>query len=103
WSFERELILGERNNYFVIPAGEVPSPWNAKPITDNRCAWPDFSQLRESNSQLDAFLFWSRAPFLERADDGSVILFDARFYDPRARNRFSVALPDVECVELPAE
>jgi inner membrane protein len=29
-----------------------------------------------------------------------VILYDARFYDPRARDRFSVALPDVECEEL---
>ncbi|NJO14007.1 MAG: hypothetical protein HC870_02180 [Rhizobiales bacterium] len=55
-----------------------------------------------TNSQLDAFLFWSRAPFATRAADGSVILYDARFYDPRARDRFSVALPDVRCEELSA-
>jgi inner membrane protein len=52
------------------------------------------------DSQVVAFLFWSRAPFAERAPDGSVILRDARFYDPRARGRFSVSLPDVECEEL---
>lgn len=57
---------------------------------------------RKTNSQLDAFLFWSRAPFAERAPDGSVILRDARFYDPRARDRFSVALPGVRCEELSA-
>ena len=56
---------------------------------------------RRTNSQLDAFLFWSRAPFATRAEDGSVVLYDARFYDPRARDRFSVALPDVRCEELP--
>ena len=65
-----------------------------------QCKLPDLSQARRSNSQLDAFLFWSRAPFATRAPDGSVILYDARFYDPRARGRFSVALPDVRCEEL---
>ena len=66
-----------------------------------QCRSPEFADLRNVNAQLDAFLFWSRAPFATRAEDGSVILYDARFYDPRARDRFSVALPDVECEELP--
>lgn len=57
----------------------------------------------DGNSQAEAFLFWSRAPFAERADNGSVLLRDARFYDPRARDRFTVALPDVKCVELASE
>ncbi|MCB2088782.1 MAG: metal-dependent hydrolase [Sphingomonadaceae bacterium] len=96
----RELILGRRNHYFVIPAGDVPSPWKAKPITDAPCIWPSDAQLATGALQSKAFLFWSRAPFAERAPDGSVILRDARFYDPRARDRFSVALPDVQCVEL---
>ncbi|WP_416831893.1 MAG: metal-dependent hydrolase [Erythrobacter sp.] len=60
----------------------------------------DLEAARTRDSQLDAFLFWSRAPFAVRADDGSVILYDARFYDPRARGRFSVALPDLKCEEL---
>jgi inner membrane protein len=54
-----------------------------------------------TNSQLDAFLFWSRAPFLTRAEDGSVVLRDARFTDPRVGDRFALALPDVKCEELP--
>jgi inner membrane protein len=53
--------------------------------------------------QADAFLFWSRAPFATRAADGSVILRDARFTDPRVADRFSLALRDVRCEELPAE
>lgn len=52
------------------------------------------------NPDLDAFLFWSRAPFAERAPDGSVLIRDARFTDPRARDRFTFALPDVRCEEL---
>jgi inner membrane protein len=66
-----------------------------------QCKLPESTEARRTNSQLDAFLFWSRAPFATRAPDGSVILYDARFYDPRARDRFSVALPDVECEPLP--
>ena len=53
------------------------------------------------DDELAAFLFWSRAPFAERAPDGSVILRDARYYDPRARDRFTVALPDVKCEPIP--
>jgi inner membrane protein len=71
------------------------------PMAEQMCKLPDLTAARRSNSQLDAFLFWSRAPFAVRAEDGSVILYDARFYDPRARDRFSVALPDAVCEELP--
>ncbi|MBL8657384.1 MAG: metal-dependent hydrolase [Altererythrobacter sp.] len=49
------------------------------------------------NTEVDAFLFWSRARMAERAPDGSVLIRDARFYDPRARDRFTVALKDVRC------
>lgn len=66
-----------------------------------QCKLPDLSEERRVNSQLDAFLFWSRAPFGTRAEDGSLVLRDARFYDPRARERFSLALPDLQCVPLP--
>ena len=95
----REIIVGERNNWFFAPAGTVPGARNVRPITQNRCRWPDMESLRRTNSSLDAFLFWSRAPFAERAEEGSVLIRDARFYDPRARERFTVALPNVPCVE----
>ncbi|MBA4045786.1 MAG: metal-dependent hydrolase [Erythrobacter sp.] len=55
----------------------------------------------KSDPQVAAFLFWSRTPVAE-CQSGSVVLYDARYYDPRARDRFSVALPDVKCEELPA-
>lgn len=97
WSFQREMIVGSKNNYYVISPGKAPIPSNAVPITSNRCGWPDMERLRQTNSELDAFLFWSRAPFAERAQDGSVIVYDARFYHPMARDRFSLPLPGVRC------
>ncbi len=70
-------------------------------IPDRACNMIGLEEERRTNSQLDAFLFWSRAPFLTRAPDGSVILRDARFTDPRVGDRFSLALPDVRCEPLP--
>ena len=84
----RELIVGGDGRYAI------------EMTVVGDCTIPDFSARHGSNSQLDAFLFWSRTPFAERAPDGSVILRDARFYDPRARDRFSVALPGVRCEPL---
>jgi inner membrane protein len=111
--WEREVLVGGEGEWFVerdeprilTPVDPRSDPivlrTSLKPITDRPCRLPDLEKERRTNSQLDAFLFWSRAPFATRAADGSVILYDARFYDPRARDRFSVALPDVECEELP--
>ena len=70
---------------------------------NNVCDLSPVRALRASDPRVDAFLFWSRAPFAERAPDGSVVLHDARFYDPRVSGRFSVALPEVPCRELAVE
>ncbi len=91
-SWEREVIEPYRAGKWQID-GEVVG----------ECALEPVVKSAKGNSQAEAFLFWSRAPFAERATDGSVILRDARFYDPRARDRFSVALPQVKCEELPSE
>lgn len=98
--FAREVLFGGDGRWFVRRA-IGPDDIALEPIDEQLCKLPDLSAARRTNSQLDAFLFWSRAPFATRAEDGSVILYDARFYDPRARDRFSVALPDVKCEELP--
>lgn len=102
--WEREIIA--RNNDGVW----ISTAWNGRDIGSgyraniaNLCQFPKADGLATGGSQSAAFLFWSRAPFAERAADGSVILRDARFYDPRARDRFAVALPDVKCEEIPAE
>lgn len=97
--WKREVLEGKRGDwgYDYCPYDDV---CGSRPMTQDQCIFPDLEDIRTANSQLDAFLFWSRAPFAERAPDGSVILRDARFYDPRARDRFSVALPGVRCQPL---
>ncbi len=102
--WQREQIQGWREGqwyvFYAPYVGSTDKTYLILPPSELRCAWPDLSRFRRTNSQLDAFLFWSRAPFLTRAPDGSVILRDARFSDPRVGDRFSLALPDVRCEEL---
>lgn len=116
--WKREVLVGGEGEWFVerdVPEvlestdadGNPGKPLiiqpSLQPITDKPCELPDLEDQRQTNSQLDAFLFWSRAPFAERAEDGSIILYDARFYDPRARDRFSVELPNEQCKELTSD
>lgn len=111
--WEREVLVGREGEWFVQtdkaefvevvsrsdgkPAEPLVLRPSLRPISADRCRWPALDRVRLAKPQLDAFLFWSRAPFAERAPDGSVLLRDARFTDPRARGRFTVALPDVKC------
>lgn len=58
----------------------------------------DLDAARAQSSQVDAFLFWSRAPVLDRLDDGRWQLSDARYYAV-PDGQFSVILPDGLCLE----
>ena len=62
----------------------------------------DLAAARAQDSQVDAFLVWSRAPVLDRLEDGSWRLSDARYYSVED-GRFSVTLPDGLCSEPGAE
>ena len=113
--WERDVFVGGSGEWFIekdeeeilraVTNGEVRDAIVLRPslvpLSSRTCKWPDLVRVRNTNSQLNAFLFWSRAPFAERAPDGSVLIRDARFYDPRTRDRFTVALPDVKCEPLP--
>ena len=99
--WRRELIVGNETQWFIGETDELAGYRQPVPITSKPCGVRT-AKLREQQ-QADAFLFWSRAPFAERAPDGSVLLRDARFYDPMARDRFTVALPDAACLELSTE
>ncbi|WP_137679393.1 metal-dependent hydrolase [Aurantiacibacter suaedae] len=94
--WRRGMIVGLPNDWWV----RDPETDVLEPITNQRCAWPDTDMLRQSNTQLDAFLLWSRAPFAARAVDGSVVLHDARYYGGRVTSSFTLALPDVRCEKL---
>ena len=99
--WRREIVGGGKGSWFLGASDTFSGYERPHPITVEPCRLPDLTEARRTKSQLDAFLFWSRAPFATRAADGSVILYDARYTDPRARDRFSVALPDVKCEPLP--
>ena len=109
WFWQREMILGEHDRYAIVDPEIESEDLDQTGIEDDAqfidvvgdCKLPALNIEGQANRELNAFFFWSRAPFAERAEDGSVLLRDARFYDPRARDRFTVALPDVECEELP--
>ena len=58
----------------------------------------DLEAARAQSEQVDAFLFWSRAPVITRLEDGSYLLGDARYYGVED-GRFSVTLPDGLCSE----
>lgn len=104
WSLERERIAKTADDRWISSAwGGSEFGYGYRNSAQVQCVLPDLTEQRRVNSQLDAFLFWSRAPFATRANDGSIVLHDARFYDPRARNRFSVALPEIECTPLSLE
>ncbi|MFO6447487.1 metal-dependent hydrolase [Erythrobacter sp. NE805] len=109
--WNREMILGSRGHYAIVdPAIEGRDPATVSPAEEaaliaelGDCALEPAIRGAQGNSQAEAFLFWSRAPFLTRAPDGSVVLRDARFTDPRVVDRFSLALPDVRCEPLGEE
>ena len=96
--WQREGLVSDRpHRWSIAPTDRGPLHLGSQPITSSRCAWPAQAELATGGSQSRAFLFWAQAPFAEDSGDGSVVLRDARFYDPRARGRFSVALPQVPC------
>lgn len=92
--WERELLVGRRNNWRRVLFTGQPYPEGER-LSFYTCIWPAPEELR--GKQIESFLFWSRAPFAERAADGSIVFRDARYYDPRARDRFSVPLKDFPC------
>ena len=97
-SWQRERIIRTSGGTWLSSSGEgADFGFGYRLVSTAPCSMPEVETLRRSNADLDAFLFWSRAPFAERAADGSVVIRDARFYDPRARDRFTVALKNVQC------
>lgn len=100
-SLERERIAKLEDGRWVSSAWEgEDAGYGYRHSLETQCVLPDFGDEHHHNSQLESFLFWSRAPLAVRADDGSIILFDARFFDPLSRDRFTVPLPKFQCEEL---
>ena len=91
-SWSREMITGGAGLYAI----------DGEALPGVPLASCDLARARAESSQVEAFLFWSRMPFVVPREDGTYTLHDARFYDPRARGRFAVPLDDGVCAEPPA-
>jgi inner membrane protein len=104
WSLQREQIAQAADGTWLSSQGKGRlAVYPFREVSAHPCRMPDVPRLRPGNpDHLEAFLFWSRAPFAERAPDGSVLIRDARYTDPRARDRFTVELKDVRCEPLKA-
>lgn len=86
-SFGREMIAGG-NGMFETSQRTLPGT----PL--DRC---NLLAARRADRNVDAFLFWSRTPFVEPRRDGTLWLRDARFTDPRVGDRFAVQLAASTC------
>lgn len=84
---DREVISGG-NGLYTIDDRSLPG------LPLDRC---DLTPARRADSEVDAFLFWSRTPFIEPREDGTLWLRDARFTDTRVGDRFAVQLPEGAC------
>ena len=85
--WRRETITGDGDGLWRVggeQVGDVPL---------DRC---DLAIARSQNPDADAFLVWSRVPFVERLPNGDWALGDARFAS-RDGGRFSVVLPADTC------
>jgi len=86
--WERQKIYGDDGGLWWIDGrqiGDVPL---------SQC---DLLAARRNDSDTDAFLVWSRAPFVERLPSGEWSLGDARFAG-RGGGQFSVVLPAGTCL-----
>ena len=89
-SLARDVVSGGNGLYTV---GDRTLP--GTPL--DRC---DFASAQQSDPQIAAFLFWSRTPYVEPREDGTLWLRDARYSDPRMGDRFSVRLPASACPDI---
>jgi inner membrane protein len=87
--WQRQRIAGDGHGIWWVEGatlGDIP------------LAQCDLAAARRDDSDLDAFLFWSRAPFVERLPEGRWRVRDARFAS--RGDRFSVELPSSTCRPL---
>ena len=89
FDFTRREVIAGGNGLYSIDGTALPG------VPMSRC---NLAQLAEGDAQVRAFITWARTPFVEPGADGVYRLRDARYYDPRARDRFTVELRGLKCV-----
>ena len=85
--WQRETVIGTGSRYYL----------NDELLGDVDPARCDLEAAKVADPQVAAFLFWSRAPVIDRKADGTLELRDARFYGPPPSGRFGTPLPERFC------
>ncbi len=84
--WRREMITGDGDGLWQVGGRSVGE------LRLDRC---DLAAARRADRDVDAFLVWARAPYIERRQGGQWVLGDARFAS--RSGRFAVTLPAGTC------
>jgi len=103
WFWEREVLWREGRVWWFEKHDFINNTREPMSAVRSLCSRSAIDRAAQATSEGRAYMFWSRAPIAERAEDGTIVVRDARFYDPRARGRFEVSLPELQCVDLGEE
>ena len=100
---KRDLIFAGRegrHEIIVDYSGPTDERVEVTKVGDGWLPSCNLDEAARADRDVAAFLFWARVPFVQRFSDGSMALRDARFLDPLAVDRFTVALPDGTCQQF---
>ena len=95
------LTMDEGQRWYVSQHSLLGGSTEAIQLAPEQCG-VNGSDLPVGDSQVDAFLFWSRAPVFVANGEG-VTLRDARFFDPRVSSGFALEIPGTLCAEPPRD
>lgn len=101
--WEREVLWRQGRVWYFEQHDVFNETRERKFAVRSLCSRSAIDRAAQATSEGRAYMFWSRAPIAERAEDGTIVIRDARFYDPRARGRFEVSIPDLQCIDLGEE
>jgi inner membrane protein len=85
WRNDRVFGGGSYHLLAAPKIGKTPIPHN---MNDLRVQ----AAIRSGNADARAYIFWSRMPIAEVEPDGTVVIRDQRFMDPRVGDRFTVRI-----------
>ncbi|NVE93892.1 metal-dependent hydrolase [Altererythrobacter lutimaris] len=101
--WEREVMWREGRVWWFAQHDFFNNTRESKFAVRSLCSRSAIDRAAQATSEGRAYMFWSRAPVAERSADGTIVVRDARFYDPRARGNFEVSIPELQCVDLGEE
>ena len=93
--WEREVFWRDDKDYGQIRFSSFSSPAANAEVIPHNAGDPRLAALAVGNSEVRAFLFWSRMPVARFGPDGTLTLTDQRYSHPLAVDRFKVVAKPV--------